>query len=152
VKLIVIELTELYKKETSTGALFIGGAFMGNNVEIGANGNAISTSAYQKVNPQVLDKADIYTTKDTFIMHELTEAYEGAKISAEKKASSPNSNDQNSVYKTAHDKATNQPSVYRRYYDINGNVIPTENGCMRAEWYVKPNNESTNETIIQIFP
>lgn len=85
-------------------------------------------------------------------MHELTEAYEGAKISSKNKVFSLSSKDSNSIYKKAHDKATNQPPVYRRYYDVGGNVIPTENGCVKAEWYVKPNKESTNETIIQTLP
>ena len=33
-----------------------------------------------------------------------------------------------------------------------GNVIPIRQGSGKTEWYVKLNNESKNETIIQTFP
>ena len=149
---ITVNLITTDKNKTSTGNLFIGGAFMGNNVKLNTDGDVVHTTAYQEVNPQVLEKADTYAGKGTFVMHELSEAYEGAKLSVEQKTSSPNSGDENSVYKTAHKKATYQPAVYTRYYDRNGNVISTQQGAVRVEWYVKPNNESTNETIIQTIP
>ena len=82
---ITVNITTTDKKETSSGALLVGGAFMGTNVELDANGNVVHTTAYQEVNPQVLNEADKYSSKGTFMMHELTEAYEGAKISAKKR-------------------------------------------------------------------
>jgi hypothetical protein len=146
---ITVDMTATDKITTSNGALLVGGAFMGNNVELDVNGDVVSTTAYQEVNPQVLEKADTYSTKGTFIMHELTEAYEGAKISSETKVSSPNSHSHGSVYKKAHNKASYQPPVYSRYFDKDGNMIQNMNGCVKVEWYVKPYKESKDETIIQ---
>ena len=149
---ITINMTTTDNKTTSTGNLFIGGAFMGNNVELNANGEVVNVTAYQEVNPQVLDRADTYSSKGTFVMHELTEAYEGAKISMQQKVSSPKANNANSVYKQAHNNATFQPPVYQRMLDASGNVIDDPKQANRIEWYVKPNNTSKNECIIQTFP
>ena len=85
-------------------------------------------------------------------MHELTEAYEGALISDKKKVSSPNSKGTGSIYKKAHNKATNQPPVYQRLYDINGNVTTDVTKANRVEWFVNPNESSRNEKIIQTYP
>ena len=149
---ITINMTTTDNKTTSTGNLFIGGAFMGNNVELNANGEVVNVTACQEVNPQVLDRADTYSSKGTFVMHELTEAYEGAKISMQQKVSSPKANNANSVYKQAHNNATFQPPVYQRMLDASGNVIDDPKQANRIEWYVKPNNTSKNECIIQTFP
>ena len=67
-------------------------------------------------------EADKFSKKGTFIIHELTEAYEGAKISSKTKASSPPSLQKKSVYEKAHEKATYQPVVYQKLYDIFGNI------------------------------
>ena len=85
-------------------------------------------------------------------MHELTEAYEGAKISLDNKVSSPYAFGGNSVYEKAHKKATFQPCVKARYYDKEGNEINSSNGAVRAEWYVKPYELSEHEKIIQTIP
>ena len=149
---ITVKVTTTDRIMTSTGNLFIGGAFMGNNVELNENGDVIHTTAFQEVNPEVLEKADAYSPKGTFIMHELTEAYEGAKISLDNKVSSPYAFGGNSVYKKAHKKATFQPCVKARYYDKEGNKINSSNGAVRAEWYVKPYELSEHEKIIQTIP
>jgi RHS repeat-associated protein len=135
---ITVNITTTDKKETSSGALLVGGAFMGTNVELDANGNVVHTTAYQEVNPQVLNEADKYSSKGTFMMHELTEAYEGAKISAKKKISSPNSKGDNSVYSEAHKNATTQPAVYQRLFDKDGEQTKNPKEAQKVEWYVKP--------------
>ena len=149
---ITVNMITTDKNKTSTGALFVGGAFMGNNVETDANGNVINTTAYQEVNPQVLNEADKYSSRGTFMMHELTEAYEGAKISASQKVSSPNSGGVNSVYSKAHNMATDQPPVYQRLFDKNGRETPHPAEAQKAEWYVKPNISSKDEHTIQTYP
>ena len=125
---------------------------MGNNVELDSNGNAINTTAYQEVNPQVLNEADKYSPEGTFMMHELTEAYEGAKISAKQKVSSPDTRSANSVYRKAHNKATYQPPIYMRMLNKDG--APTDNSskAQKAQWFVKPNKDSKDEHTIQTLP
>ena len=149
---IVIKMETRDNNVTSTGNLFIGGAFMGNNVESSGNGKNYNVTAYQEINPKVLGKADKYSPKGTFVMHELTEAYEGSKISIDNEKSSPNSNGKGSVYKEAHEKATNQPPVYQRLYDVYGNITTDATKAQRIEWYVKPNEYSEKENIIQTYP
>ena len=85
-------------------------------------------------------------------MHELTEAYEGAKISAKKKISSPNSKHANSVYSKAHNSATAQPIVQQKMYDMNGRLTDNIKEVRKVEWYVIPYNNSNNEHIIQTLP
>lgn len=64
-------------KTTSTGNLYIGGAFMGNTVTQTANGNIVV--ANQEVNPQVLGPMSNANGKPgADMMHEVTEAYQGA--------------------------------------------------------------------------
>lgn len=137
---------------TSNGRLIVGGAFLGNQVTRDAAGNIINVDAYQMVNPEVLGKADAYSKKGTFIMHELTEAYKGAEISTEQGTSSPEAGEKGSVYNDAHNKATHQPPVYQRMLDTNGNITTDPSKATRVEWYVKPYDESSKESIIQTYP
>ena len=58
----------------------IGGAYLGHEVEKDENGDVVYVKAYQSVDPNVLAKADSYSEKGKMITHEVTEAYEGAKI------------------------------------------------------------------------
>ena len=105
---------------TSTGEFFIGGAFMGNEITTDSEG-LLSISAFQEVNPNVLGTADDFTeTPGKMMAHEFTEAYEGAIISKNNGLSSPPSNKINSVYETAHNRATPQTTVDYLYYDNNG--------------------------------
>lgn len=145
-------MTTTDNDKTSTGELLVGGAFMGNNVELDSDGNVVHTTAYQEVNPQVLMKADTYSDNGTSMMHELTEAYEGAKISAENKVSSPKSDEPNSVYKQAHHNATTAPQIYNRSYNANGNLISERNkGCVKKIYFVKSYNNPQDENIIQTW-
>ena len=149
---ITVNLETRNSSQTSTGNLFIGGVFMGNNVELDKDGNVQSVTANQEINPNVLGKADKFSKEGTFVMHELTEAYEGAKISQTKKVSSPKSNEEGSFYQKAHNKATVQPPVYQKILDINGNITNNVQEAARVEWYVKPSPNSTKENIIQAIP
>lgn len=91
---------------TSTGELLVGGSFMGNTVTFDSNGNA-KVTANQEINPNFLGSADEYTqTPGKMIMHELTEAYEGARISQSMGISSPQANMPGSVFPDAHNRAT----------------------------------------------
>ena len=62
-----------------------GGCYLGNTVTYDENGKAVSAVAAQSCDPNVLSKMDANTKKGTFIMHEITEAYAGAKVSIEEK-------------------------------------------------------------------
>lgn len=81
----------------------------------------------------------------------LTEAYEGARISAKMKVSSPNAKGVNSVYDRAHNKASSQPLIYSRMLDDKGKETENVEIAKKVVWYVKPNETSNYENIIQVF-
>lgn len=108
--------------------------------------------AFQEVNPFVLEKMDGFSDIGTSILHEVTEAYQGAKISAERKASSPEAGQPNSVYKEAHGKASVQPQVYQKLYDKEGNETQNSLKATNAVWYIRSNVEPFEEQKIQSYP
>ena len=145
---IKINLKTTDKKFTSTGNLFIGGAFMGNEIKVNEDGT-ISVVANQEVNPEVLDlMSNTHGKPGADMLHELTEAYEGALISTNQKKSSPASNNKNSVYNRAHNKATPQSGpVYQHLYDKDGNILENYEGVVKVDWYVIDKNN--NPVVIQ---
>lgn len=66
-----------------------------------------------KISPYVLSKMDEYDNNSVGknLLHEITEAHEGIKLSREKNISSPDSKSVNSVYNEAHNLATPQTYV-----------------------------------------
>ena len=145
---ITVNLVTTDKNETSTGNLMTGGAFMGNTVTTDADGN-VKVSANQEVNPNVLGSADEHTkTPGKMMMHEATEAYEGAKISQKTgvgagMATIADQQNPLSVYSRVHNKATPQTTVYQRIqYNSAGQAT-------KAEWYV---TRWFKSKIIQTLP
>ena len=149
---ITVDILATDSDRTTTGDLFVGGAFMGNYVELDENGNVVKTTAFQEINPTILGKMDGFSDEGASIMHEITEAYEGAKISAEKKKSSPNAKSPNSVYKKAHNKATFQPKVHQRMLDCEGDEVQDIKKAIKVEWYIRQNVEPYEERKIQTYP
>ncbi|MDR2037601.1 MAG: hypothetical protein LBQ60_06730 [Bacteroidales bacterium] len=136
---ITVNMGTTSSNETSTGNYFIGGAFMGNEVQRDEDNN-ITVTANQEVNPNVLGAADEHTeTLGKLTMHEATEAYQGAKISQKKGISSPNSASPGTVYQRAHRRATPQTPVHQVMYDREGNQTQNINSAARVEWYVERN-------------
>ncbi|WP_245933837.1 DUF6443 domain-containing protein [Candidatus Ulvibacter alkanivorans] len=137
-------------KTTKAGDLYIGGAFSGNTVSKDSNGNTTVT-AEQEVNPDVLNKMSTGNGKPgADMLHEVSEAYQGALISEKKGVSSPAANAAGTVYNKAHRKATPQSGkVYETLYDASGNVMsmtpsgtyPT--GVKKVEWSVKNKGKTT---------
>jgi hypothetical protein len=70
------------------------------------------------------------------ILHELTEAFEGAKISQKSGVSSPASTEPNSVYDKAHKKATKQSEITERRFDYRGNEVFDDSQTFRREYSV----------------
>ena len=143
-------------KITSTGQLYIGGAFMGNTVTPTPTGNTVI--ANQEVNPNVLRiMSNTHNRPGEDMLHEVTEAYQGALISQSSGVSSPRAGIVGSVYNQSHSSATPQSgNVSESIYDISGNkllmlpggVYPP--GTNSADWSVK--DASGNDVIIQTFP
>ncbi|MDR2002767.1 MAG: RHS repeat-associated core domain-containing protein, partial [Prevotella sp.] len=134
---IIVNLNTIDGDKTSTGNLFIGGAFMGNQVYTDQDGNKIVV-ANQEINPKVLGTADKHTgMPGELIMHETTEAYEGAKISQKSGVSSGNSSATNSVYEQAHNAATSQSPIYQTMYDAKGKITTDPLKAVKVEWSVK---------------
>lgn len=123
--------------------LMVGGAYLGHKVEKDENGDVNYVKAFQSVDPNVLAKADTYSEKGTMITHEITEAYEGAKI-GKKSGKDDMLNIRNNeiqpfkTYNKAHSRASRQNKVWQR-------SILTSNG--RANEYFVT-NEKGEETII----
>lgn len=153
---ITVTATATNNTVTSTGNLYIGGAFMGNTVTTSASGNTVS--AQQEINPTVLGTMSTYYNKpgaDT--LHEVTEAYQGAKISQASGVSSGVNGTPNSVYNQAHSSATPQSGVVREtIYDAQGNTLQMLPGGVyppttaKADYSVQSGNRTP--VIIQTYP
>ena len=77
---IVVNVNAENTTTTTSGDLYIGGAFMGNTVTKGEGGNTVT--AEQDVNPGILEKMSTTHNKPgADMLHEVTEAYQGALIS-----------------------------------------------------------------------
>ena len=102
-----VEVTATSTAQTSEGDLFVGGAFMGNTVTKTEDGNTVV--AKQEVNPQVLGRmSKLNGAPGQDMLHEVTEAYAGGKISQASGVSSPNSKTEGTVYTQAHNQAVPQ--------------------------------------------
>jgi hypothetical protein len=107
---IKVDVTATNNGQTSDGHLFVAGAFMGNTVTKTESGTTVV--AEQEVNPKVLGAmSKINGSPGQDMLHEVTEAFEGAKISQEKGVSSPNSRTEGTVYKQAHELAVPQTGI-----------------------------------------
>ncbi|NJL76893.1 MAG: RHS repeat-associated core domain-containing protein [Saprospiraceae bacterium] len=138
---------------TSEGNLYIGGAFMGNEVAISGKLNTVT--ANQEVNPDVLGKmSDAHGKPGADMLHEVTEAYQGGLMSQKSGVASPSANKEGSVYPEAHNKATKQSGqIFERIYDASGKemkMAPVGGypaGVKGADWYV--NDKKGNKVVIQ---
>ncbi len=138
---------------TKSGNLYIGGAFSGNTVTTGTNGNTVV--AEQEVNPSVLSTISTAHGKlGADMLHEVTEAYQGGLISQKSGKSSPASNDPSSIYPKAHNRATPQSGkIFETLFDASNNVLQINSdgsyptGIKRVDWYV--NDKKGNPIIIQ---
>jgi hypothetical protein len=141
--------------KTSEGRLFVGGAFSGNNVFHHDDLNLVQ--AVQEINPNVLSTmSSAHGKPGEDVLHEVTEAYQGALISQKDGISSPSEGKKGSVYQKAHNRATDQSGkVYERIYDaagntmqmLPGNVYPQ--GVKSADWYVI--DKKGNVVVIQVI-
>ena len=91
------------------------------------------------------------------VLHEVTEAYQGALISQQSGVSSPSGGSAGSVYPTAHANATSQSgTVHETIYDAAGRVLRMTpsggypSGVARVEWHVV--DTRGNKVIIQKLP
>lgn len=149
---IVVNVNAENTTTTKSGNLYIGGAFSGNTVTKGTNGNTVV--AEQEVNPAVLGTASTaHGSNGADMLHEVTEAYQGALISQKSGISSPVANMPNSVYPKAHNRATSQSgAIFETLYDASNNVMQMNNGSYpvgvkRVEWHVI--DIKNNNVIIQ---
>ncbi len=164
---VVVNVTATNNTNTSTGNLYVGGAFMGNSISTETTTTVTNNkpfteisetyttvTAQQEVNPGVLGKMSTANGKPgADMLHEVTEAYQGAEISLASGVSSPSSGP-GSVYQTAHNNATKQSGIVtERIYDSSGNQMQMTpsggypSGVKSADWYVKDKNG--NIVVIQ---
>jgi hypothetical protein len=146
---------------TSNGDFFIGGAFMGNAVTQTENGNTVV--ANQEVNPQILGKMSTRNlAPGQDMLHEVTEAYNGAVISQKTgvsvgPATLQDVKNPRSVYNIAHNSAVPQSgAVYQSLYNASGNEIyPPYSGATKAVFsttpYLKPTWASKPKGLVPIL-
>ena len=84
---------------------------------------------------------EAYGTKGTLMMHEVTEAYEGALISKKEGSNAPPADDsqinkEDSVYNRAHNAATQQPPIYYRQTDVSGKIPSDPKLATRTQYYI----------------
>lgn len=116
-----VTINTTMKAENSKGGVLIGGAFMGN--EVASDGTVKATNEYDTQTGSRIDAA--YNKPGGTILHEITEAYEGAKISQASGRSSGPDGTPGSVYNAAHKAALKQPGpVTETRYDNKGNILP----------------------------
>jgi RHS repeat-associated protein len=158
---ITVNVEATNNKMTSTGNLFIGGAFMGNTVSSnsvlplgGKVPSAVSAvQANQEINPNVLGASDApYGKPGGNTLHEVTEAYQGAKLSQTSKISSGNASAVGSVYPSAHNAATPQAgSIIQTVYDRHGNIVaPTNPAAVKVVYTVQPAGKPAS--VIMTYP
>lgn len=117
--------------ETSTGKLMVGGAFMGNTVTsetaVNPSGQTVPVvEARQEINPEVTKSADnFFGTPGKLVLHEVTEAYQGALISQQSGVSAGVGSMTNQTYLSAHAAAVPQSGNIRsRFVDRYGGETP----------------------------
>lgn len=156
---ITVNVNTTAGKTTANGQLFIGGAFGGNTVTAASTpGGKATVVANQDVNPTVLGAADApYGKPGANTLHEVTEAYQGAKMSQTAGTSSGVAGTPGSVYPAAHAAATPQAGpIYQRIYDASGRELqmtPSGGypaGVQSADWYV--NGPQNTKVVIQTLP
>lgn len=152
---VVVNVNTSSSNKAPNGGLMIGGSFMGNTVTADPKGNTVV--AEQSVNPDNTAKmSDAVGKPGKQMLHEVTEAYQGALISQKSGVSSPESGGEGSVYPTAHKKATPGITVYTNYYDGAGKLLEfNDDGSPPAdykkrEWYVP--GKKGNKVVILTYP
>ena len=139
-KNILIKINADYKRITTINGItlnLIVGAFGGNEI----NGN--SAIAYQYVNPSDLEIVDdFFEEHGQTSLHEMTEAYEGAKISIVNGISSGLKGTEGSVYDEAHINAISSSaatgSIFRADFDEDGiNILTSGKEAKTRRWWVQ---------------
>ena len=116
--------------------LFIGGAFLGNTVTKTDEGNTVV--AEQLVNPEILSKmSSINNAPGQDMLHEVTEAYEGAKICQASGISSPAAGKSRTVYNAAHNRAIPQSGSVFEHPNYKLNQIKYSTSFVPPNPYIK---------------
>jgi hypothetical protein len=146
--------------------MLIGGSFMGNTVtdqNVVPEGSSCSVpivNATQEVNPNVTGAIDDYMgNPGSSILHETTEAYQGALISQQSGVSArpakiEDQDDRNSVYMRSHLAATPQKvdNLHLAFYNAQGIEVqkPPGTNAIRAEATIQTGTK--DRKIIYSYP
>lgn len=138
-------IVNLETTDISDGSM-LGGAFMGNQVIIGAD-DKVFVITNQVVNPNITGEIDGFMeTPGKSMMHEVTESYEGALISQESRTSAnpARRNETNEIYNTAHNRATKENPITYRLYDQYGNKLRDNqiSDAVRVEYFITNNGKT----------
>ena len=124
----------------------------GTGIDASIEGMGNMVAAKQEVNPDFIGKmSDANGKPGADMLHEVTEAYQGAMISSNNGYPSPNAGQSGSVYPSAHASATDQSGqLDLKYYDGSGNQLRTAEGVSKAVWSVT--DKIGTEIILQTYP
>lgn len=147
---ITINITAKSTNEISPGVEApLGGSFLGNKIDVESTTIVEGTKPYnpvevsskkvtteQFVNPNFFAPIDsYYETPGRSMLHEVTESFEGEKISLQKGVSKPPAGSSGTVYEKAHNAATTQPPIFGRAIGL------------KIQYYLS--KEGKNEIIIK---
>ena len=129
-------------KTTSTGNLYVGGAFMGNRLN--SDG---TVTAFQEVNPQVLETMSNANNKPGQDMaHEITEAYFGGENALKTGTAASMATKGNLDYQKAHRQAIPQSGmVTTKMYNYGGKEVISPLNAAKVEYI-------SNKQIIMKYP
>ncbi len=133
-----VQVTANTDAKLESGKPILGGAFLGASTIESKNGGEI-TIAQQQINTDQAATIDNYYDKPgATALHEITEAYQGAKLVQQRGSNSGPASSRNSVYPAAHSSATKPAGpIVDRFYDANGRQIPYGPNVRSVEFFLE---------------
>jgi RHS repeat-associated protein len=111
------------KKTADGGGYVVGGAFIGARNLKQKDGKGLTVELHQVNTDHATQIDNHYNTPGATMLHEVTEGYQGAKLVQERGKDSGPSGEFGSVYKQAHQMATDAPPLIITTYDSGGGVV-----------------------------
>lgn len=139
---VLVQLTASTSETSRNGNEVVGGAYHGAE-NVSKDGKEI-TVAHQQLNTNHSRRIDSYfETPGATVMHEVTEAYHGAKLVQRTgiNVDASNSRVKGMAYDIAHKRATRPPPLTVTGYDHRGNVVKDGSFSAKVEYSMKAPNK-----------
>ncbi len=151
-----VNINAINNKKGTDSEFMFGGAFGGNELfgeTIGGEWVNQFAVAKQTVIPSELNAMDdFYGLPGRTSLHEITEAYQGAKIAMSENIISSETGANNPLYKRSHNNAIPQSGqVYRYFYDALDKPTKTIENAKWIDWNVGTDNHQKNLKTTRIY-